>query len=47
MAIQQRVVKVPFSKEEMRSAFVSLDVARTKRNRKKHIGIVRGREKNC
>ncbi len=47
MTIQQRVVKVPFSKEEMRSAFVSLNVARTKRNSKKHIGIVRGRETDC
>ena len=42
MKVQRREVKNPYSKEEMKNAFVSLETARKRRNTKKHKGVVVG-----
>ena len=40
MNIQRREVKSPYSKEEMKTALVSLETARKCRNTKKHKGVI-------
>jgi hypothetical protein len=45
LTTQDRIItKPPFTKEQIKEAFVTLPVARKRRNTKKHEGIVEGKK---